>query len=142
MENAHKELQLLPMPHTTPSHYRTSPWSSDQNVFRSDDLQHSLDGNGGLSVDLQLSISVRPIKSLSKTEGEIAALESMHVEHVKEMTRREMEIAQSDFTCARQLWTRAHEEMEKAEKMKERAIGCTDSGIEITCHACTKKFRP
>lgn len=74
-------------------------------------------------------------------EVKIAALESIYVEHVKEMTRREMEMAQSD-TRARQLWEQAHEEVVKAEKIKERAIGCMNSGIEISCHACRKKFRP
>ncbi|KAI3825719.1 hypothetical protein L1987_07302 [Smallanthus sonchifolius] len=141
MENDNKELQLLPVSYTTPSHYHASPWPSDLMTFRSDDVQYPLNGVGGPSVDLQLSISLQPIKPPFGTEIRITAMESAYLEHVMEMTRREMEMAQSEFTRARQLWERAREEVEKVEKMKESAMRRIDSCMEITCQACRRKFR-
>ncbi|XP_076881643.1 uncharacterized protein LOC143529826 [Bidens hawaiensis] len=148
MENDHKELQLLPIPFTTPSY---SQWSSNLITFRSDDLQHPLNGGVGPSLDLELSSSLRPIKPFVGTEMRkwratdqirIAAMESAYAKRVMEMTRREMEMAQSDFARARHMWEMAHEEVERAEKMKERATRRVDSCMEITCQACRRKFRP
>lgn len=54
-----------------------------------------------------------------------------------------MELAQSEFARARHMWERAHEEVEKAEKMKEKAMRRIDSTcMEITCQACRQRFRP
>ncbi|KAI3820667.1 hypothetical protein L1987_08215 [Smallanthus sonchifolius] len=151
MENDQKELQLLPMPWTTPSYSRASPWSSDLMTFKSDDLECPLDGGVGPSLDLQLSTSFRPIKPLTGTETRkwrtkdqirIAAMESAYAKRVMEMTRREIEMAQSEFARARHMWERACEEMERVEKMKERATLRIDSCMEITCQSCRRKFRP
>lgn len=155
MEDNEKELQLLPisMPYATPSYSCASPWPSDLMAFRSDDLQRSLDGGGaggGPSLDLQLSISLRPIKPPFAVETvkwrvaeqiHSAAMEKAYAERVKEMTRREIEMAQSEFARARHMWERAREEVERVEKMKERATRQFDSCMEITCQACRKKFR-
>ncbi|KAL8215891.1 hypothetical protein R6Q57_022728 [Mikania cordata] len=150
MENEKKELQLLPLPCTTPSYSRASPWSSDLMNFQSDSIQSPWDGIGP-SLDLQLSSSLRPIKLSLGTETRkwratnqirIAAMESAYAKRVMEMTRRELEMAQSEFAHARHMWERAREEMDRVEKMKERATHRIDSCMEITCQACRRKFRP
>ncbi|KAH7578578.1 hypothetical protein JRO89_XS01G0401100 [Xanthoceras sorbifolium] len=121
----------------------------------------------GPSLDLQLSISVRPIHQpfagqicelddVNKSDSgcvdalkwqaaeqiRLAAIEKAYAERVRELTRREMELAQSEFARARHMWERAREEVEKAEKMKERATKKIDSTcMEITCQSCRQRFR-
>ncbi|CAK9183176.1 unnamed protein product [Ilex paraguariensis] len=162
MEEDHKELQLLPSPHTTASSSHTSPWPSDSSV-----MFRSMDPFEGPSLDLQLSISLRPMKPPSdyfltrpitdiKDESSgvealkwqaaeqirLAAMEKAYAERVRELTRREMELAQSEFAHARNMWDRAREEVDKAEKLKERAIRRIDSRcMEITCQSCRQGFR-
>ncbi|XP_076882262.1 uncharacterized protein LOC143530678 [Bidens hawaiensis] len=117
----------------------------------------------GPSLDLQLSISLRPIQpqadqSCREGKGQngqievlkwqtadqirIATMEKAYAERVREMTKREMELAQSEFSRARHMWERAREEVERVEKMKERATRRINSNcLEITCQACRQKFR-
>ncbi|KVH99004.1 protein SHOOT GRAVITROPISM 5-like [Cynara cardunculus var. scolymus] len=143
MEDRRKELQLLPLP---PSSYSPWPTASDLFTFRSSDdvvVQCPLDPP---SLDLQLSISLRPMKPPPptvkwRTSDQIAAMEKAYVERVMEMTRREMEMAQSEFARARHTWERAREEVERVEKMKERATRQLGSCLEITCQGCRKKFK-
>lgn len=163
MEDDQRELELLPTPPHTRSPY-TSPWQSqsDSIRFRSDNIQ-----NNSPSLDLQLSISLRPVHppenqftlSESKTDSgrieamkwqaadqiRIATMEKAYAERVREMTKREMELAQSEFSRARHIWERAREEVERVEKMKERATrrisNDNSSCLEITCQACRQKFR-
>ncbi|KAI3785868.1 hypothetical protein L1987_44994 [Smallanthus sonchifolius] len=164
MEDDQRELQLLPTPHS-----RASPWPSDSMRYRSDNIQFPLE-NAGPSLDLQLSISLRPIQPpedhcmLSESFGRresnsengqvealkwqaadqirIATMEKAYAERVREMTKREMELAQSEFSRARHIWERAREEVERVENMKERATRRIDSTcMEITCQACRQKFR-
>ncbi|XP_023531717.1 protein indeterminate-domain 14-like [Cucurbita pepo subsp. pepo] len=159
-----KELQLLPTPHSIASSSSSRP--SDSSLrFRSDLLEP---GQG--SVDLQLSISLRPIRPAAGAEcllkyeevmkpeaascvealkwqaGEqirLAAMEKAYAERVRELTKREIELAQTEFARARQIWERAREEVEKAERMRERASGQVDSTcMEITCQSCRQRFRP
>ncbi|PWA49008.1 protein SHOOT GRAVITROPISM 5 [Artemisia annua] len=134
MENNHKELQLLPIPYTPPSYSRASQWPSN---------------NTGSTapcptLDLQLSISLQPIKPPLRADTMTwqAAIERAYIERIMEMTRREIDMAQMEFARARNMWEMAREEVERAEKMKERAICRVESCMEITCHACRKKFRP
>ncbi|GAB4860436.1 hypothetical protein Ancab_035595 [Ancistrocladus abbreviatus] len=111
------------------------------------------------SLDLQLSISLQPIgpmirpndppgciqalKGQASEQIRLAALEKAYAERVRELTRREMELAQAEFARARLMWERAKEEVAKAEKMKENATRQTDSScLEITCHSCRQRFRP
>lgn len=159
MEEDHhqKELQLLPTRHPTASS------SSKYRSMVSDVVAPSL--------DLQLSISVRPIhhhqihqptvlsgqicdvgdetscvealKWQAAEQIRLAAIERAYAERVRELTKREMELAQSEFTRAKQMWERAREEVEKAERMKERATRRIDSTcMEITCQSCRQRFRP
>ncbi|KAL1553964.1 protein indeterminate-domain 14-like [Salvia divinorum] len=131
MEQEHQEMQLLSYS-TTPHHYGPAPAQ-----FESP------------SLDLQLSISAPPSareyrRSLETLKWEtaeqirLAAMEKAYAEHMMELTRREMEAAQSEFLRARSLWERAMEEVHRAEKMREKAAAC----MEITCLSCTHKFRP
>lgn len=174
-EDDQKELQLLPTPQSI-----IAPSSSSS----SSGLGHQLSMNkphrpdhyayeaAAPSLDLQLSISLRPIHHPPNTdEGlvagpgheygtpetasvkalkwhaaeqiRLAAIEKAYAERVRELTRREMELAQSEFTRARNMWERAREEVEKAEKMKDRATRRIDSTcMEITCQSCRQRFRP
>lgn len=75
----------------------------------------------------------------------MAAVEKAYAERVREMTRREIETAQSEFARARHVWQRAREEVERAERMKERATAAAAAAgtcMEITCHSCRQRFRP
>ncbi|KAH1089054.1 hypothetical protein J1N35_016311 [Gossypium stocksii] len=149
-EQDEKELQLLPSsltiasPSPTLSHFSSM---SDQFVGPSS------------SLDLQLSISLRPVhqhpsnrndfdrvESLKQRTAEqirLAAIEKAYAERVRELTKREMEMARSDFARAKHVWKRAREDVEKAEKMKERATLQIDSTcMEITCQSCRQRFKP
>lgn len=150
MENDQKELQLLP--------------TSSSLKSRSTRAHRSCSFDGP-PVDLQLSISSRPIirapdcgqlryqvaeRGVEATRWQaaeqirMAGVEKAYAERVREMTRREMELAQSEFARARHVWESAREEVERAERMKERAIQRGDGStcMEITCHSCSQKFLP
>ncbi|KDP30913.1 hypothetical protein JCGZ_11289 [Jatropha curcas] len=141
------------------------------NTTVSDHRHHHQRQFGGPSLDLQLSISLSPIQAPSncvltgpicdfsdgKTETScvealkwqaaeqirLAAIEKAYAERVRELTRREMELAQSEFAKARHMWQRAREEVEKAERMKQKATRQIDSTcMEITCQSCRQRFKP
>jgi len=141
MENQlNKELNLLPPPRSDSSLLR----------FRSS----SKTDHRAPSLDLHLSINVGPpsmlihdgVETLKWEAAEqirLAAMEKAYAERVRELTRREMEMAQSEFARARQMWERAREEVDRAERIKERATRQVDSAcMEITCHSCRQRFRP
>ncbi|KAK4749645.1 hypothetical protein SAY87_027094 [Trapa incisa] len=87
--------------------------------------------------------SVKALKWHAAEQIRLATIEKAYAERVRELTRREMELAQSEFSRARNMWERAREEVDKAEKMKERAIRRIDSTcMEITCQSCRQRFRP
>ena len=152
MEEEFKELQLLPtaQPTAPPSSW---PLESSSVKFRSTASDMSYDGP---SLDLQLSISVRPIRPPPNFVGgvealkweaaeqiRLAAIEKAYAERVRELTRREMELAQSEFVLARNTWERTREEVDEAERTKERATRRVDSTcMEITCQSCRQNFRP
>ncbi|KAF7833983.1 Protein SHOOT GRAVITROPISM 5 [Senna tora] len=141
-EQDQKELELLPSSHSNSSLLR----------FRST-VSSASEGTTP-SLDLQLSISVRPmirppsdcvlaLKWEAAEQIRVAAMEKAYAERVRELTRREMEMAQSEFARARQMWERAREEVERAERIKERATRRIDSTcMEITCQSCRQRFRP
>lgn len=158
-EDQQQELQLLPAPHNISSSSHIPRWPpespSPSMKYRSKDHHH--DPYEVPSLDLQLSISVRPFRpppSISDSgcvealkwqaaeQIRLAALEKAYAERVRELTRREMEIAQSEFSRARHMWERAREEVDKAEKLKERATRrINPTCMEVTCQACRQKFR-
>ncbi|PIN24204.1 hypothetical protein CDL12_03069 [Handroanthus impetiginosus] len=174
MEEDHQEMQLLSYSTTTP---HAAPASRSSHPSDSSTRFESLtDRFEGPSLDLQLSISVTPLKppnsecvlirkvkeyntndhvkmidnsscieALKWQAAEqirLATLEKAYAERVMEMTRREMELAQSEFAHARILWERAREEVGRAQKMKEKATQEMDSSCnEITCLSCRHKFR-
>ncbi|KAL8097865.1 hypothetical protein AgCh_030833 [Apium graveolens] len=176
MEEDQNELQLLPAQHTITSSSPSSRiprWplesSPSMKIRSSKDLHHMHNLFEGPSLDLQLSISLRPFKAPESNDCKVfrpvldhenpdeyaetlklqaseqirlAALEKAYAERVRELTRREMELAQSEFSRARQMWERAREEVDKAEKLKERATRMIDpTCMEVTCQACRQKFR-
>lgn len=177
MEGDQQELQLLPtqcnITSSSCSSSRIPRWplesSSSMKVMSSKDHHHKHNLFEGPSLDLQLSISLRPFKPPESNDCmvfrpvldhenpdeyaetlkwqaseqiRLAALEKAYAERVRELTRREMELAQSEFSRARQMWERAREEVDKAEKLKERATRMIDpTCMEVTCQACRQKFR-
>lgn len=105
---------------------------------------------GGPSLDLKLSISLEPaeasdfgcIEALKWQAAEqirLAAIEKAYAEQVRELTRREIELAHSEFARARAMWDKAREEVAKAERLRDTATTCMG---EITCHSCRQRFRP
>ncbi|XP_076897398.1 uncharacterized protein LOC143550669 [Bidens hawaiensis] len=149
MEDDQRELKLLPTPQFTRGPYttaRASPWPSDSIRYRSDDIEFPLESAcPGPSLDLQLSISLRPIQpqtdqSCREGKGQngqievlkwqtadqirIATMEKAYAERVREMMKREMELAQSEFSCARHMWERAREEVREWRRLRrERLVG-------------------
>ncbi|XP_057517029.1 zinc finger protein SHOOT GRAVITROPISM 5-like [Amaranthus tricolor] len=164
-----KELQLLPPPPPHPpattsssralpwfNHHRRSYHPSNGGDHRHHDHDHDHDhlhyhhANGGPSLDLKLSISLNPsepsdfscieaLKWQAKEQLRVAAIEKAYAERVRELTRREIELAHSEFARARAMWDKAREEVAKAERLRDSATTCMG---EITCHSCRQKFRP
>ncbi|CAH9086142.1 unnamed protein product [Cuscuta europaea] len=161
-----RHFQLLPAAATktaAASTYHAQPWHSESVALMKS--RPSMDAFEGPSLDLQLSISVRPLmkpppervynkdavtfdvgylEALRWQAAEqirLAAMEKAYAERVRELTRREIEMAQSEFARARSIWERAREEVMKVEQLQERATLKIDSTcMEITCHSCSQKF--
>ncbi|XP_057767510.1 zinc finger protein SHOOT GRAVITROPISM 5-like [Salvia miltiorrhiza] len=138
MDQDHQEMQLLS------SHPHPSPWAGP-----SLDLQLSISVAGPFKPPSAASVrsSVEALKWEAAEQIRLAAMEKAYAEHMMELTRREMEVAQSEFLRARSLWERAREEVERAERMRERAAAtatatATSACMEITCLSCRHKFRP
>lgn len=133
MEQDHQELQLLPSP--------TPRWPSQLSSYINYQSNNNFEPP---SLDLQLSVpdGIGTVKWQATEQTRLAALEKEYVEHLRDVTRREMEMAQSEFSRARVMWERAREEMEQAEKLKRKAMRWINpSCMEITCQSCRKKFR-
>ncbi|EXB98029.1 hypothetical protein L484_005518 [Morus notabilis] len=163
-EDDQKELQLLPAPQSVPSSSSSHIMSSRPLDNSSSIIRYRSKGNINGSdhrhhLDLQLSISLRPIHDIDDDDDEddededvaagttgcvealkwqaaeqirLAAMEKAYAERVRELTRREMELAQSEFARARHVWERAREEVERAERMKERATTATATTTTTT----------
>ncbi|KMS97696.1 hypothetical protein BVRB_5g124410 [Beta vulgaris subsp. vulgaris] len=115
-----------------------------------DDGDHGCDHGSGPSLDLKLSISLEPaepsdfgcidaLKWQAAEQIRLAAIEKAYAERVRELTRREIELAHSEFARARAMWDKAREEVAKAERLRDTATTCMG---EITCHSCRQRFRP
>ncbi|GJZ35317.1 protein indeterminate-domain 16 [Tanacetum coccineum] len=166
MEDDQMELQLLPTPNRRASRSHGPTWPSNTTSSHSNNIQyHSNIANP--SLDLQLSNTFQPSRP-SPDDDECAlgmdlgcrsrveaskwkqtdqiqrtSMENEYVERLKEMTHREMELAQSELSCARHMWERAQEEVDRVEKMKAKATCSIDpTCMEITCQACRRIFRP
>lgn len=73
----------------------------------------------------------------------LAALEQAYADRMRELARKELQLAEKEFARARLIWKHAREEVEKAESMKMAATRRISSTcIEITCQACRQHFRP
>ncbi|KAG7564918.1 hypothetical protein ISN44_As10g016600 [Arabidopsis suecica] len=156
-QDHHKELQLLPSPPSTESpvrkHRPTVITTDHHHHNRSSSMIHH-------DLDLKLSISLSSISTAEEIPNgggggvealkwqaaehiRLAAIEKAYAERVRELTRREMEMAQSEFARARVMWQKAREEVERAERLKERSMTKMDTAcLEITCHSCRQRFRP
>ncbi|KAL8111640.1 uncharacterized protein LOC141667248 [Apium graveolens] len=136
MEQDHQELQLLPSPN-----YTTPRWPSELSSYIK---YKSYNNYESPSLDLQLSVpnGAETVKWQAREQTRLAALEKAYVERVRDLTRREMEMAQAEFSRARVLWERAREEVEQAEKLKIKAMRwISPACMEITCQSCRQKFR-
>lgn len=145
MENDQREeLQLLPSPSslTRVSRQVSKP------VATSPGLDLSLSINTGRSQpypNKEAESNMRSIQAVKRHNAEqirLAAVERAYAERVRELTKRELEIAEKEFSRARMIWERAREDMEKVERMKmaaSRRVG--SSCIEITCQACRQRFQ-
>uniref|UniRef100_A0A1D1YU88 IgA-specific serine endopeptidase autotransporter n=1 Tax=Anthurium amnicola TaxID=1678845 RepID=A0A1D1YU88_9ARAE len=144
-----RELQLLPR-HS--AHF--SLWKSSPRKAPNPPENPHLDLNLSIGVlppprppsDEDGRSSKRHIHALKLHAAEqikLAAVEKAYAEEVREMTKREMELAEKEFARARLVWERAREEVGKAERMKELATQRINSACtEITCQACRQRFRP
>ncbi|KAL7617825.1 protein indeterminate-domain 16 [Lactuca sativa] len=156
MKDDKMELQLLPTPHTRATLSRVPSWSSNSIRFQSNDMRCPSDV-AGPSLDLQLSNSFQPAESetvghTGSTEApkwqadqiqSASTTEKAHIERIREMTQREMELAQAELLYARNMWERTQKEVERVEKLKAKATRYIDSTCkEITCQACRQIFRP
>ncbi|EOA24855.1 hypothetical protein CARUB_v10018145mg [Capsella rubella] len=159
-QDHHKELQLLPSTESPVRKHRPTVISTDHHHHH----HHHNHNNRSSSMihhdlDLKLSISlssittaaeehpsgggVEALKWQAAEQIRLAAIEKAYAERVRELTRREMEMAQSEFARARVMWQKAREEVERAERLKERSMTKIDTAcLEITCHSCRQRFRP
>lgn len=86
---------------------------------------------------------IKALKQHAAEQIRLAAIDKAHVDRMRELTRWEMELAESEFTRAKHMWNRAREEVQQAERMKEKATRRVDSlCMEITCQSCRQRFRP
>ncbi|XP_057785940.1 zinc finger protein SHOOT GRAVITROPISM 5-like [Salvia miltiorrhiza] len=84
------------------------------------------------------SSCVEALKWQAAEQIRLAAMEKAYAERVRELTRREMEMAQSEFARARAMWEMAREEVQRAERIKERI-----DSLSATCYSCThNNFTP
>ncbi|KAL9688259.1 hypothetical protein QQ045_032678 [Rhodiola kirilowii] len=73
----------------------------------------------------------------------LAAMEKAYAERVRELARKEMELAHNELSRASHVWERAREEVGRAEMLKEqatRSVVAEGTCIEITCHCCRQRF--
>lgn len=138
MEEDHQELQLLP-----PPNYNTSSrWQSELSSYICGTISNNNFEAPSLDLELSVPDGVETVKWQAKEQSRLAALEKAYVERVRDLTRREMEMAQSEFSRARLMWERAREEVEQAEKLKHKAMRWINpTCMEITCQSCRQKFR-
>ena len=87
---------------------------------------------------------MQALKRQTAEQSRLASAERAYAEHVTELARRELEMAEREFARARAIWERARSEVEEVERMKEMAAArwIGSAALEITCHACTQRFHP
>ncbi|XP_051147987.1 protein indeterminate-domain 16-like [Andrographis paniculata] len=112
--------------------------ASDRLLIRRSLRKFGGGGGGDAKMEAPSAACVEALKWQAAEQIRLAAIEKAYAERVRELTRREMGLAQSEFARARHMWERAREEADRAERMKERAAAC----MEITCQSCRQKFRP
>ncbi|KAL5997477.1 hypothetical protein ACLOJK_008407 [Asimina triloba] len=153
MEEKQRELQLLPTPNlsTTTSDSSTYRVVSDPIDPLSLDLQLSISfqqsptpsHSNGNNNNIQETKTIEALKQHASEQIRLAAVEKAYADRVRDLTKREMEMAESEFARARHVWERAREEVEKVERLKEKAVRRIDSNcMEVTCQACRQRFRP
>ncbi|WOL11420.1 protein indeterminate-domain 16 [Canna indica] len=148
MENDQRELQLLLPPSIgIPSDTLKSSASTAPPDHASLDLNLSISIGSPRPSPIEESNSyskrLQLLKQQTAEQIRLAAVENAYAERIRELTRRELELAEKDFARARLVWERAREEVEKVERMKEIATRRISSTcLEITCRSCHQRFRP
>ncbi|GFP82614.1 protein shoot gravitropism 5 [Phtheirospermum japonicum] len=110
-------------------------------------------GKDHSTTQLQLSIgssetercSPRGSSSTTTTGDEqlrVAMAERGYAEEARVQAKRQIELAEQEFSNAKKLRQQARAELEKAQALKEHATKQMDSTImQITCHSCKLKFQ-
>ncbi|KMZ76211.1 C2H2-like zinc fingerprotein [Zostera marina] len=146
-----RELQLLPktfsssLPQWTCTDTTTPVKKSIPSVHPSLDLNLSvgatLNSFNHATKEVVLSKNIQALRWHAAEQIRQATLEKAYVERVKELTRREVEMAQEEFARARLVWERTREEVQNVERMKEMATQRVSStSTEITCRTCRRRF--
>ncbi|KMZ68941.1 C2H2-like zinc fingerprotein [Zostera marina] len=103
------------------------------------------------SLNLQLSIGGDDCAANgigSSNEGGIeeqvrlAGIENVYAEKVRELARREMKMAEEDFTRAKMVLEIARQEVQNVERMKEMSVvrKISPTSAVITCRNCHQFF--
>ncbi|KAI4365978.1 hypothetical protein MLD38_021910 [Melastoma candidum] len=132
-EDDQRELQLLPSPRS----------SSSLDLQLSISLRpFSIHPPHQECLDVPVKGSIRALKWQASEQTRLASIERAYAERLRDLTRREVELAQEEFARARHLWERAREEVDRAERIKDRATRQVGSPcMEITCQSCGRQFR-
>ena len=68
--------------------------------------------------------------------------EKVYAEEARQQAKRQIELADKEFTHAKRIRQQAQAELDKAQALKEHARKQINSTIlQITCHACKQQFR-
>lgn len=72
----------------------------------------------------------------------MAVAEKAYAEEARQQAKRQIEMAEQEFTNAKRIRNQAQMELEKAQALKEQAAKKINSTmLEITCHSCKNKFQ-
>lgn len=72
----------------------------------------------------------------------LAMAEKAYAEEARREAKRQIEIAEMEFTNAKRIRQQAHAELEKAQLLREQATKRISSTIlQITCQACKQQFQ-
>ncbi|KAG9445962.1 hypothetical protein H6P81_012090 [Aristolochia fimbriata] len=146
-EEDQRELQLLTAPSSAARSHGAEPEPPSLNLQLSISLQppsncglaRAIHGFEGMRAEIG---RIEALKRHAAEQVRLAAVEKAYAERVRELTRREMEMAEAEFAQAKHVWERAQQEVESARRIKEKATRRVDSTcMEITCQACRRRFR-
>lgn len=143
------ELQLLPSSSEThhslqlsednyATHLKLSIGSCEGDESN-DKVNSSNNNNAGAE---QPSFDVSRLKEFANEELKLAMAEKAYAEEARREAKRHIEIAELEFANAKRIRQQAHDELEKAQLLKEQASKRISSTmLQITCQACKQQFQ-